>query len=180
MAVRQRVSPEEYLALPEEKPYLEYVNGEVVPKVAPDIRHLVLADEIQFRLHLYRREAGGLSGPEGRVEFDLPGETRFLLPDVAYWAPDRPVEGSRAMLPPTLAVEIRSPGQPMAQMRERARFFLANGVDACWVVDAESRTVEVFDRGDAERTLMVGDVLESPNLPGFSLSIAEIFVALDR
>ena len=180
MALRQRISPEEYLALPEDKPYLEYINGEVVPKVAPDIRHLVLADEIQFRLHLYRRQAGGLSGPEGRVEFDLPGETRFLLPDVAYWAPDRPVEGTRAMLPPTLAVEIRSPGQPMEQMRERARFFLANRVDVCWVVDAESRTVEVIETGHGERTLRVGDVLETPLLPGFSLSITELFAALDR
>ena len=180
MAVRQRISPEEYLDLPEEKPYLEYINGEVVPKVAPDIRHLVLADEVQFRLHLYRREVGGLSGPEGRVEFDLVGEIRFLLPDVAYWAPDRPIEGTRAMLPPTLAVEIRSPGQPMDQMRARARFFLANGVDACWIVDAESRTVETFDRGFPVQLLREADILESPALPGFSLSLVELFAALDR
>lgn len=179
MAVRQRISPEEYLALPEEKPYLEYINGEVVPKVAPDIRHMRLARELIVFFDGVCRRYGGDTGPEGRVEFYPPGDTRFLLPDVGYWAADRPIEGSRAMLPPTIAAEIRSPGQSLPQMRERAAFFLANGVEECWIAVPESRTVEVFTR-DGRRTLTESDTLETTLLPGFSLSMAVFFGALDR
>lgn len=179
MAVRQRISPEEYLALPEDKPYLEYINGEVVPKVAPDIRHMRLARELILEIGLYCRVHGGDVGPEGRVEFYPPGDTRFLLPDVAYWAPDRPIEGSRAMLPPTIAAEVRSPGQSLPQLRERAAFFLANGVEECWIAVPESRTVEIFTK-DGLRTLTDTDTLETPLLPGFSLSLATFFSALDQ
>lgn len=181
MTVRQRISVEDYLALPEEKPYLEYDNGEVVQKMAPDIRHMRLAGELIVELGLWARKHGGDSGPEGRVEFRAEDGTYFRLPDVAYWAPDRPIEGARAMQPPTLVAEIRSPGQSLADMRERCRFFLANGVDVCWLVDPSGRTVEVFDKPDAEpSTLRAGDTLRATQLPGFELPVADLFAVLDR
>jgi Uma2 family endonuclease len=180
MAVRQRLSVEEYLALPEEKPYLEYENGEVVQKVAPDIRHMRLADELQFRLRLYRMEHGGDSGPEARVEFRVPGGKVFRLPDVSYWAAGRPMEGGQAMLPPTLTAEIRSPGQSMEDLGERCRFFRSHGVDVCWLIDPDTRTIESYEGDGAAQTLREEDTLVSQALPGFELLVKELFAALDR
>ena len=64
------MSVEEYLALPEEKPYLEYVDGEAVPKTMPDDRHMLLAAEFDIEIGLYRRATGGLSGPEHSAQRD--------------------------------------------------------------------------------------------------------------
>src|SRR5690606_25618565 len=98
-----------------------------------------------------------------------------------YWAPDRPIEGPRAMRPPTLAAEIRSPGQSIESMRERCRFFLTNGVDVCWLVDPSSQTVEVFDKADAAASsLRADDTLRAPQLPGFALAVSDLFAVLDR
>jgi Uma2 family endonuclease len=179
MAVRQRISVEEYLALPEEKPYLEYENGEVVQKVAPDIRHTRLAGKLIIAIGNWDRDSGGTVGPEGRVEFEAADGTYFRLPDVAFWAPDRPIEGERAMRPPTLAAEIRSPGQSIESLRERCAFLRRNGVDVCWLIDPDSRTVEVFE---AENVVVLGanDTLSSPSLPGFTLPLSQYFAVLDR
>jgi Uma2 family endonuclease len=176
--VREKLSLEEFRALPEQKPYLEYWNGEIVQKMAPQRSHHELQDEIAARLREYRRERGGHSGPEPTIAFANPTDTRELIPDVAYWAPEKPV-GGPIMQPPTLAVEIRSSGQSATLLRGKCRYYRANGVDAAWLVDPESRTVEVFDAERDGVALRKDDTLESPDLPGFALPLKELFAVLD-
>jgi Uma2 family endonuclease len=178
MAVRQRISVEEYLALPEEKPYLEYIDGEAVPKSMPDKPHVLLTSEFDYALVAYRRVFGGLSGPEGRVEFEGDVEWVFRLPDLGYWAPGREVDGHLALLPPTLAIEIRSPDDTMASQRRKCRYYRDHGVDVCWLADPVSRTVEVFEDDRDADVLRAGDVLRSKYLPGFELAVSELFAIL--
>jgi Uma2 family endonuclease len=178
MVIRHRMTVAEYLALPEEKPYLEYINGEVCPKVAPDRGHSDIADAILGALWEYRKEHGGRSAVEGRVRFDDPSDTRYLLPDVAYYAPGRP-RGDRIMTPPTLAVEIRSPEQSIEAQRDKCRFYRAHGVEAAWLVDPQERTVEVFEGSIDGRVLASGEILRSEHLPGFRLPLSDLFAALD-
>lgn len=40
------MSESEYLALPEEKPYLEYIDGVVLQKPMPNKSHVLLIEEI--------------------------------------------------------------------------------------------------------------------------------------
>lgn len=178
MVTKHGLTVEEYLALPEEKPYLEYANGEVVPKMAPDRKHAGLAGEISYRLGSYRREHGGFFGPEGRVGFLDRRDTRFLLPDVAYWAPGREV-GERILAPPTLAIEIRSADQAMAGLREKCRYYREHGVDVCWLVDPVGNAVEVFEGPKDGLVVGPGGVLESVHLPGFAIDVEELFAAVD-
>lgn len=182
MAVKHRVSVGEYLATPEEKPYLEYADGILVPKMAPDFRHTGLAGELVYRFRDYSRRHGGFAGPEPRVEFQAAdGGTYFRLPDVAWWAPGLAVEGPRAMVPPTIAVEIRSSGQSLDELRQRCRFYVANGVDAAWLVDPDTRTVECLEAdADAPVAYRDGGTLEPRQLPGFALPVADLFAAIDR
>ena len=110
MTTTTLLTVEQYLALPGgQKPYLEYIHGEAVPKIMGDWRHLMLVDELVALLRDYRLRFGGHSGSEGRSRFDTGTETNFLLPDVSFWAAGRPFRGDRAMHPPTLAIEVRSP-----------------------------------------------------------------------
>jgi Uma2 family endonuclease len=181
MATRTRLTIEQYLALPEwEKPYREYVGGEAVPKAVPDYRHVDLCDELQSLLRGYRALHGGKSGPEGRVEFAGSDGPEFRLPDVAYWPAERPRQGPRAMNPPLLAIEVRSPGQALEALRTRCRFMQGHGVSVCWLVDPDNRVIEVFEDDRDGDVFASGGAVTSPRLPGFSLDVSRLFAILDE
>lgn len=165
----------EYLALPEEKPYLEYVDGLVLQKPMPNADHRRLVNYVSIELGLYARGTHGDAGPEGRIRL---GEVpNYRIPDAAYWAPGQP-SGDDSI--PTFAVEVRSPDQTMDELRAKCRFYRRNGVGACWLIDPESRSVELFE-GDADgKPLGLDAELTSVLLPGFSLALKDLFAVLDR
>ncbi len=170
----RRMSEAEYLALPEEQPYLEYVEGVVLQKAMPNADHRKLIDELIIEIGLYRRRHGGDSGPEGRVR--LPDGSGYRLPDTAYWAPGVP-SGDDTV--PSLAIEVRSPGQSLPSLREKCRAFRRNGVLVCWLFDPSTRIVEVFDDShDGEP--FSGDTLTSSHMPGFTLDLPNLFATLDQ
>lgn len=166
-----RMTPEEYLALPEEKPYLEYVDGVVLQKPMPTTEHAKLALEVGTFLRLWTREHGGSAGVEARSRLgDLPS---YRLPDVSLWAPGVPSSGEAI---PSLAVEIRSKDQTMNELREKCRVFRRSGVEACWLIDPVARTAEVFE---GDRDGMVVDVLKAECIPGFELGLVELFAVVE-
>ena len=77
---------------------------------------------------------------------------------------------------PDLAVEVKSPDDSYAEIREKATYYLNNGVKLVWLVYPDGRRVEVFAAGaeavtlEAENTLTGGDVL-----PGFQTKVSAIF-----
>jgi Uma2 family endonuclease len=183
MAVRQpkparRYTEEEYFALGDSKPYAEYLDGVIARKAMPNLNHLDLVHEIDIELGLYCRQHGGKAGPDGRVRFEVEGRIYHRLPDLLYWAPDRPRGPIRSANPPTLAIEVRSPSETLASQREKCRFMREHGVDVCWLIDPVGRTAEVFEDGPSH-ILGTGGVLTTPHLPGFELNLARLFAALD-
>ncbi len=168
----RRMSEEDYRSLPQETPGLEYIDGVVIQKPMGDETHGVLAGEIIIRLGVYRSRAGGRVGPEIRAKF--PG-TNYRLPDVSFYAKGRRFGEE---LPPTLAVEIRSEGQTRNELVAKCRFFRANGVEECWLVDPRLRTVELFS-ADGEFILAANETLVSAALPGFELPLAGLFAVLE-
>ncbi len=177
VAVKQRVSAEEYLAIPDwRKPYLEYMDGEVREKVMGDLTHGGIVSNVTTAFELVRRRVGGACGPEIRCEFRWDGREAYLLPDCAYWTKGRPLHGLKAALPPLVAVEVRSPDETMAAQREKCRFYRDHGVDIAWLIDPRSETVEVYEGDLNGAILRAGDVLRSPLLPGFELPVADLFV----
>jgi Uma2 family endonuclease len=167
------MTPEEYLALPEEKPYLEYVDGMVLQKPMPTKKHSKLALWIGHLLTMWILEHGGEAGVEARTRAgELPN---YRLPDVSFWKPG--YEGDDDDLP-TLAIEIRLPDETWTELRKKCRFFRENGVEACWLIDPKSRTVEVFE-GDRDGEHLDRDgVLTAACMPGFSLPLPELFSIL--
>ena len=168
-----RLNPDQFLALPEAKPYLEYVDGVVLQKPMANTEHSILAAALAFEMGIYVRQRGGWVGVEARAAFgELPN---YRLPDVSYWSPDRsPTDDSL----PTLAIEIRSPSQTLGELREKCRAFRRNGVDACWLIDPASRTAERFEGiRDAEFIVESGS-LSSDRLPGFVLPLRQLFAVL--
>jgi len=166
-----RMTPEEYLALPEEKPYLEYVDGVVLQKPMPNAEHADLVAQLVVELGLYKRIRGGKVRPEIRTAL---GEIQgFRLPDIGYWAPGRPAEDDSL---PSLTIEVRSRSQTLAELRAKCRMFRASGVEACWLIDPVSRTAEVFEAG---RDGQMVESLTAACVPGFELPLGTLFAVLD-
>ena len=168
-----RMTEEEYLALPVEKPGLEYIDGMVIQKPMGDANHSDLTVEISALLRAYGKRRGGRAGVERRARFAPSGN--FRLPDVCFFRAGASANEDDV---PTLAVEIRSEGQTRNELRAKCRFFLANGVDEGWLVDPRLRTVEQFS-SEGEFILGADQTLVSNALPGFELVLAELFAVLE-
>jgi Uma2 family endonuclease len=87
---------------------------------------------------------------------------------------------------PDLAVEVLSPGSSN-ERRDREvklKLYARRGVREYWIVDWQRRQIEVFRREDGvlqlSATLLEGDSLQSPLLPGFALSVSELFARVPR
>ena len=172
------MSLEAFDALPEEKPNLEYWDGVVVQKAVGKRKHWRMQLKIARALAEYVEAHGGECGPEAHIWFEA--KQGWLVPDAVCWAPGKPQGDDDRALPPTLAVEIRSPDESRNDQRQKCRNMRANGVDVCWFIDPETRTVERFE-GDADADPIPADgPLESAHLPGFSLPLSTLFAVLDR
>src|SRR3954467_3751188 len=135
-----RMSLDEFLALPEEKPALEYENGVVTQKVSPKAHHGRTQGELVALVNLYgvpRRLA--LAFTETRSTFG----GRSYVPDVGIyrWAnlPRRP-DGKIVndfVTPWDVAVEVVSPEQSRREIEDKCRWYLANGVGLSLMIDPD-------------------------------------------
>ncbi len=164
----------------------ELADGYLVSKPA-GFREALIAMTLGalVRQFVRSRRLGIVTGADGAFRL-APGVVR--MPDVAFtsWpnVPGRRIPTEKVVdFPPDLAIEVLSEGNTRDEMaRKRGEYFTAGAV-ACWMVDPESRTVAVYSRGDVEspRLYHESDVIEMTEiLPGFRLSLAELFGELDE
>jgi Uma2 family endonuclease len=180
--VRQGLTLEEFLALPEEKPALEYFAGTVTQKVAPKGRH----SRLQYKLAEWFNRYGEprrlvLAFPELRTTYG--GSS--LVPDVAIyrweripWTPDDEVE-DEFFLPPDIAIEVTSPDQSIPALTRKCRWYVAHEVPLALLVVPPARYVVVFRQNQPPTTLRGAERIDfSPILPGLTLSVDELFAFL--
>jgi len=178
----RRLSLDEFLALPEERPSLEYIDGEVTQKVSPSFRHIRLQAGLVSLVNSFaipRRLAS--AEQELRVTF----AERSFVPDVSVFTWDRIPEDEHGEVPyevtiaPDIAVEVRSPGQLVRDQVERCRWYVANGVRLSIFVNTQARYVRTFRDGAESEQLRGADRVDLGDvIPGFSFTVDELFAAL--
>jgi Uma2 family endonuclease len=182
MAVtQQRLSLEEFLKLPEEKPALEFLHGAVTQKVSPKFRHVALQGELLQRINGFGRPRRlAYAAVELRATF----AGASVVPDVAVYLWDRiPRDAAGELVddvfdPPDIAVEVISPGQTIRELVQRCQWYVANGVPVSLLVHPERQTVMIFRAGAEARTLRGPDRIDLDDLlPGFELTVDELFEA---
>ncbi|NJN21699.1 MAG: Uma2 family endonuclease [Leptolyngbya sp. RL_3_1] len=149
---------------------MELVNGQV-QVMSPSGYE---ADEVSIEL---ARQLANWVRPRklGRVTGSSAG---FVLPNSDTRAPDvsfvraerlRNSPRSYAELAPDLMVEVKSPSDSLAKLRQKVQGFLELGTQVGMVINPETRTVEVYrPGGTAAERLQDGDVLTVPELlPGW-------------
>jgi Uma2 family endonuclease len=126
-------------------------------------------------------------GEERGLGWAYPADAGFILfadrqtvrsPDAACVRLERLAAEAEGFvpIPPDLAVEVLSPSDRMAEALSKVTMYLQAGVHLVWLVDPDSRTVTVFPPDVAPHTLREGDTLDGGEvLPGFSVTVAEIF-----
>jgi Uma2 family endonuclease len=176
---RVRVTRHEFEALvqqPENQDrLLELVDGEIVEKVTTE-EH----GEVQVFLGglvstFVRTHKLGRVGTE--VSHEMPHDDfNERKPDISFIAGNRPrVTKGSVMRMPDLAIEIKSPGNTLKELREKAIYYFANGTRLVWIVHPAKKLVIVLTPDD-ENILVEGDILDGGEvLPGFSVPVADIF-----
>ena len=167
---------EQFLALPEAKPALEFgPDGEVSQKMSPTGDHSKLQSEFDQRLNNYARPRQlGRALPELRL--NMAGAS--VVADIAFYRHARVPGPGHATTPPDLAIEIASPGQSREQLADKCRWYVQQGASSALLVDPEDRTISAFSP-EQEQTLRGADVLPVHGvLPGLELRVEDIFSAL--
>ena len=185
MAVRlSKLTLDQFLRLPEEKPALEFERGVVTQKMAPMGWHGLLQGDFYFRFRMHGFPQSLVTAlTETRVTWTSEGIS--YVPDVIAYRSERvprDAEGeftNQVTVPPDVAVEIWSPGQVLGQQTDRCRWYIAHDVPVALLVHPERRAVWTFRPGVESGPLQGSDVIDLGDVfEGLSFSVSELFEAL--
>jgi Uma2 family endonuclease len=174
---------EEFLALPEVKPYREFVNGVVVEKSLPNEPHGLIVVELAADLRNYLKGSGeGVVASEVRHSFESETEQRVYLPDlhVTLHSSRRGHEGENPVrVQPDFAIEVLSPDDRAGSVLERVEFYIRAGTRLLWIVDPELESITVYRPGEGPQIARAGSELDArPVLRDFRLNVADLFSVL--
>ncbi|BBD60808.1 hypothetical protein NIES2109_36070 [Nostoc sp. HK-01] len=147
IAPTQALTLEEFLKLPETKPSLEYINGEIIPKSMPKGRHSRLQGKLCSAVNeIAEKPKIAYAFPELRCSFG----NRSIVPDVAVFQWRRiplTINGEvpdNFELPPDWTIEILSPEQKPNKVIGNILYCLKFGSRLGWFLDTDDLSVLVF------------------------------------
>jgi Uma2 family endonuclease len=173
------VTAEEFAQIPDDDHRYELIEGRVIRMSPPGSRHAVTTTRVAALLYQYvaAHRLGVVMSTGGFRLATNPDTVRE--PDVAFVRRDRiPDEGvPDSFWPgaPDLAIEIRSPGDRLRDVRAKVDNYLTRGVRLVWVIDPKKATVTIYRPDSAHRTLGADDVLDAADVvPGFTCAVRSI------
>jgi Uma2 family endonuclease len=186
MPVAQRMTAEEFLALPLDRDEYGYapclVDGELIVN-RPTVRHQEAAARIFVGLRNWIEAGHGRGYAIDEIDV-LIDALNVYEPDVLWYSEGRqPALDDPAPYPvPDLAVEVRSPSTWRYDVGPKKAGYERRGVRELWLVDTAAGEVLVFRRSapsapafDVALELSAGDTLASPLLEEFELPLGRIF-----
>lgn len=169
----------EYEAFVAEHPeqLFELIDGRIVEKFTSELRGMIVVN-IGSELLKWKRKNQISGHPTTTASYRLSEEKHNeRRPDVSFRLTEDNVSKESAVYTmPDFAVEVKSTSNTYEELREKAKFYLANGTRLVWLVYPTRQIVEIyFEDGSSElfqteHTLSGGDVL-----PGFEMSVTTIF-----
>jgi Uma2 family endonuclease len=174
------INRHDYEQLPEGPPHYQVIEGDLVMSPSPNRSHQIVLGNIFYLLSRYLEK-----NPVGKIylaPFDVfLSEINVYQPDLLFISnenegivTDHGIEGG-----PDIAIEILSPGTAKYDRGSKRKIYARTGVKELWLVDPETKRIEVFDlTKDVETpagTYGSRANFGSPLLPGFKVSTARIF-----
>jgi Uma2 family endonuclease len=185
----QRARPEpvkftydDYVNFPDDGRRHELIDGEHFVTPSPDRRHQEISLRLTVALASFLREHRLGALYEAPLDVIL-SDTDVVEPDILYVSNERAaILGKWVHGAPDLVVEILSPSTRKVDEAIKRHLYDRVDVREYWIVDPELEIVKVYRRSEdrrfpriAELARETADVLTTPLLPGFSLSLAELF-----
>lgn len=179
----KRYTLDEFFALPEPKDYskMELINGVLYISPMPDWKH----SNIIERLHSFIRDYIRFKNLEGKIFTPRAGirtsENTWLEPDLFYLSFISVVRFEKEV-PTTadLVIEVLSPSTSEYDRTAKADTYEALGIRELWLVDPETRQIEVRENVSAnikwDRIVVYdeNDIFESKMIEGLKISVKEI------
>jgi Uma2 family endonuclease len=180
MRTRSIATAEDLLNAPADLGRCELVRGELVMMSPGKGRHGAVGARIARVLGNFVEAKGCGEVFDSSTGYVLArGPDTVREPDVSFVCTERLerqdldsfLEGA-----PDLAVEVLSPGNTAAEMREKMADYFGAGCRVVWIVDPLHRSVTVH-RPDAGPAILTEDdmLMEDEVLPGFRVLVREIF-----
>jgi Uma2 family endonuclease len=177
-----RYTYEDYLTFPDDGRRHELIDGEHFVTPAPVRGHQRLALRLAFALEGWLRQhpVGELNVAPMDV---ILSDVDVVEPDLLFVSNEHAgILGKWVHGVPDLVIEILSPSTRRVDEITKRRLYERVGVREYWIVDGEIEAVTVYRRQDdgsfpraADLLREEGHSLDTPLLPGFSLSLAELF-----
>ncbi len=171
-------------ACPDDNNRYELIEGELFVSRAPGLPHQLVLHNLQVELALYLRAnpIGILVPGPGAVFSDYDA----VIPDIVFirrerWG--RVTSEQKVTGAPDIVVEIISPGAESRRrdLQVKRQLYSKYGVKEYWIVDREDRSVLILSLQDRTleeiATLRDDDIITSPLLPGFELTVRTIFMS---
>lgn len=169
-------------ACPDDNNRYELIGGELFVSRAPGIPHqrVILNLEISLSNYLAKNPIGVLVPGAGAIFSDYDA----VIPDLVFVRNERwlqVVTGEKFTGAPDLVIEVLSPGveNRRCDLLVKRQLYGKYGVTEYWVIDGETRTVEVYrlqeEHLESVASLSNGDDITSPALPSLRLPVSAIF-----
>ncbi|MBD2424576.1 Uma2 family endonuclease [Phormidium sp. FACHB-1136] len=145
--VKSALTLEEFLALPEAKPYAEYIDGNIEPKPVPQGEHSVL----QIRLGTTINQVAlpqKLAHAFTELRCNING--RSLVPDISVFRWERIPKtetgriANRVDTYPDWVIEILSPDQSANKVIKKIMVCLQAGTQLAWLIDPKDESVLIL------------------------------------
>jgi len=133
--------------------------------------------------HLRRTRSGLGLGADAAIKLE-DGQVR--MPDLCFVSRERvaraqPRRGAVPALVPNLAVEVVSESNTDHEMQRKIRDYFSAGVECVWLIDRQTRSARTYSAADRCETITSDGRLDAgPVLPGFVVSLAELFQRADE
>jgi Uma2 family endonuclease len=172
---------EDWLQLPDDGYRYEVIDGVLYMTPPPRILHQRVSLGLVRKLADFVEEHNLGQVLFAPVGVRLPNQPVPFQPDILFIRKERLdiigeeyVEGA-----PDLVMEILSPGNWLYDRREKKQVYQEGGVAEYWIVDPRTKTIEVY-RLEGGSYLLIGqyvpgEVAKSPGVPGFEISVDEVF-----
>jgi len=177
--IRQKITLEQFLSLPESDESFELIDGEVVVKMSPKFFHSRLTST-------FWAELSGWAGGRGQVVIEWSvvlrrkGQDWVPVPDLLYVSYDRLAkdwcEDAPCPVLPELVIEIVSPDQTFNLLSRKALDYLSAGIDRVWVVFPPMRSVTVFFADRPPETYRGDRLITDELFPDLAVTVEQFFV----
>ncbi|HRI62024.1 MAG TPA: Uma2 family endonuclease [Saprospiraceae bacterium] len=162
--------------------WYELINGELVQKQSPSIRHQRISQKIEFELAMYAGQTQ--SGEMFHAPLDVVlDDNNAYHPDILFIKKDRSfiLDNKEQVVigSPDLVVEILSKSTAVYDKGAKRETYERNGVREYWLVDPRNKSIEVYGLVEQRYRLIAyqeeSGIIKSAVLEGFELDIEKIF-----